>query len=602
MNTSSSAQQYVNQAMAFMQQGRFKAALELFLTLEQAGMQDPRLFRSMGAAYERLGSNDEACQYFERSLQMDKSQSDLYLSIARIHHRQKQFDHAEKWFKSARDEYPSSNSYLASGFFYVSRGTHYLDIAQRLFLDTENQFGDSERVQLGLAQVMADKGQWQAQNAMLNKSVARYPTSIALARALAWSNKQCGKYDQAIANYKVLINGGNTNEDDQKRLALTFLEQGDMTRAKFQLEQGLMCFPDSRALQRLMASIRYELGEDNFLESYNATSLAKRPLPLALDYVDQCIDAGNFGHANKALTQLERSNAHHPLLINRRAKLAYKCEDDEQCISLVSSLLCTNTDNQALIELRALAALSAGHYDVSRSDIKSLLSLAPHDQFYWALQSVQWRIDDDSRYQWLCSYDDLVKRVPLALSDKYKDSSEYLVELAHTLNALHHAQHHPLTQSLREGTQTPGDLLMRQEPNINVLALALRTTALNTLSTLSVTTEHPAYIRRLESVNFSASWSVKLKRKGFHASHVHPKGWYSSAFYVQVPPTNNKQGWLHLGAPGIRLNVDLPAEKWIKPEPGMLVLFPSYMWHGTAPFENSDTRLSVAFDLLPNNR
>jgi Putative 2OG-Fe(II) oxygenase len=30
-----------------------------------------------------------------------------------------------------------------------------------------------------------------------------------------------------------------------------------------------------------------------------------------------------------------------------------------------------------------------------------------------------------------------------------------------------------------------------------------------------------------------------------------------------------------------------------------LVLFPSYFWHGTVPFESSADRLTIAFDVVP---
>ncbi|MGH8111927.1 MAG: putative 2OG-Fe(II) oxygenase, partial [Rhodanobacteraceae bacterium] len=36
------------------------------------------------------------------------------------------------------------------------------------------------------------------------------------------------------------------------------------------------------------------------------------------------------------------------------------------------------------------------------------------------------------------------------------------------------------------------------------------------------------------------------------------------------------------------------------PQTGMLVLFPSYFWHGTVPFSDDDTRLTVAFDAVPD--
>jgi hypothetical protein len=31
----------------------------------------------------------------------------------------------------------------------------------------------------------------------------------------------------------------------------------------------------------------------------------------------------------------------------------------------------------------------------------------------------------------------------------------------------------------------------------------------------------------------------------------------------------------------------------------MLVLFPSYLWHGTVPFSSNQARLTVAFDAVP---
>ena len=31
---------------------------------------------------------------------------------------------------------------------------------------------------------------------------------------------------------------------------------------------------------------------------------------------------------------------------------------------------------------------------------------------------------------------------------------------------------------------------------------------------------------------------------------------------------------------------------------GRLVLFPSYMWHGTVPFSSADPRLTCAFDIV----
>jgi hypothetical protein len=43
----------------------------------------------------------------------------------------------------------------------------------------------------------------------------------------------------------------------------------------------------------------------------------------------------------------------------------------------------------------------------------------------------------------------------------------------------------------------------------------------------------------------------------------------------------------------------MAAEHFVKPKPGRLVLFPSYMWHGTVPFTTDEARMTIAFDAVP---
>ena len=52
------------------------------------------------------------------------------------------------------------------------------------------------------------------------------------------------------------------------------------------------------------------------------------------------------------------------------------------------------------------------------------------------------------------------------------------------------------------------------------------------------------------------------------------------------------------GEPDDNLGLDLPPWRKIGPKPGQLVLFPSWMWHGTRAFRDG-ARLTVAFDVMP---
>jgi hypothetical protein len=60
-----------------------------------------------------------------------------------------------------------------------------------------------------------------------------------------------------------------------------------------------------------------------------------------------------------------------------------------------------------------------------------------------------------------------------------------------------------------------------------------------------------------------------------------------------------KEGWLKFGEPSTDLGLDGTVRRMVQPRPGRLILFPSYMWHGTVPFHSDETRTTVAFDVLP---
>jgi hypothetical protein len=69
----------------------------------------------------------------------------------------------------------------------------------------------------------------------------------------------------------------------------------------------------------------------------------------------------------------------------------------------------------------------------------------------------------------------------------------------------------------------------------------------------------------------------------------------------EVRAAQDQAGHIQFGVPLLDKDLTLPARRILKPEVGKLVLFPSYMWHGTIPFHSEQSRLTVAFDLLPGD-
>ena len=98
-----------------------------------------------------------------------------------------------------------------------------------------------------------------------------------------------------------------------------------------------------------------------------------------------------------------------------------------------------------------------------------------------------------------------------------------------------------------------------------------------------------------------------MEREGHQVPHIHPTGWVSGVYYPRLPvfeaaiKGSDFAGCLEFGA----LPPDIPFDgevhlKTVQPEEGMLVLFPSFFYHRTIPFEDEATLVSIAFDFRPD--
>jgi Tfp pilus assembly protein PilF len=101
------------------------------------------------------------------------------------------------------------------------------------------------------------------------------------------------------------------------------------------------------------------------------------------------------------------------------------------------------------------------------------------------------------------------------------------------------------------------------------------------------------------------SWSAVLDRQGSLDPHMHLDGYVSGVYYPKIPPgvgsgAAGTAGWFELGRPpdyyGCR---KVPEIRAIEPREGRMILFPSYFYHRTIPFEGPEPRISIAFDAMP---
>ncbi|MCJ2188158.1 2OG-Fe(II) oxygenase family protein [Novosphingobium beihaiensis] len=211
----------------------------------------------------------------------------------------------------------------------------------------------------------------------------------------------------------------------------------------------------------------------------------------------------------------------------------------------------------------------------------------------WPYAELAWRLGGDPKAEWLDGQTGLWSVVDL-------DPEEIGLEsLRALLRQLHEGSGRFLDQSVRNGTQTEGALLARIDPEIVQVREVLCREVGRFVSALPASDAGHPMLSQMRGARprFAGSWSVRLTGSGFHTAHHHPQGWISSALYISVPEgLRDGQGYLELGGAPAGLGIDIPPRATVAPAEARLVLFPSWMWHGTRPFHAGE-RMTIAFDV-----
>ena len=113
---------------------------------------------------------------------------------------------------------------------------------------------------------------------------------------------------------------------------------------------------------------------------------------------------------------------------------------------------------------------------------------------------------------------------------------------------------------------------------------------------------HPFLGRHPKQPYEIISWANLMPAQGVQAAHIHNLGWLSGVYYPKLPAALGEEddhaGWLGFGRPGYGIEATRqPDLRFLKPQEGLLVCFPSYLWHWTEAFQGGEERVSVAFDI-----
>ena len=454
-----------------------------------------------------------------------------------------------------------------------------------------------------LSEVNANLQRWDEAVAAIENALRFAPGSRRLRLARALLLEQRGDDHVALAELESLAREAVDSPQLLVHLAAQLTTAGRVHEAEGLLSRGLVFWPADAALHAQLARLRWQQGAglDAMRELERAIEKQPGELHLRLVAADLLRNANAAGRALDLLAGGLELAPDSPIFRTSIGALLEGMDRLDEALVHLREAYTRAPGSVAVRRNLAVGLLRTGAAAEARALLEGLLAQFPDDQWLIAQRATALRVLGDAEYTRLYDYARLVKAFTLKPPPQFDDIGAFNAAFARELGTMHRAVQHPLDQSLRGGSQTERHLPRDNEMVATFFAM-LEAPIREYMGTLRPDdASHPLDRRRRADYRISGSWSVQLRAGGYHIDHVHPRGWLSSAYYVSLPDVSDadsRAGWIKFGEPGTRVAGCGP-EHFVKPAEGMLVLFPSYMWHGTVPFAAGGPRLTAAFDVVP---
>ena len=599
------SQQALQQAAALFGAGRLRDAEEICRRLIKAEPRAVDAINLLSLICKKSGDLEQSERLMHKCLDLDSRRADIRANLGNLLVAAGRLDEAEDAYRSALktdQKYRPARLGLARLLNQMDMPEEAGTAAKFLIGQDEsdaeawNVLGTALR-SLGLSED-AERAFLQALTINSNYAVARHNLGALLA-SLSRSEEALTELDRAAA-------AGVQGPEIEHNRASALMALGRFDEAESMLVATLQDSPTATPLQFLLARIRYMRGNKDFAAEFaRALSAFPDDADLRLGYSQVMRGAGLEDESLSIMAEGLRRNSRDARLLAEMSAAQHDAGQFTEALRFAQKAIATKHADPELDDLVIQALLSLGQASDAIPLIEEARRREPFNQWYIALEATAARLLGDPRYDFLYDYDRLVQRYQLPTPEGWSSIEDFHKDLIPVLKERHQFSAPPLDQSLRAGTQTPRGLLGDPSPVIQKFLQALQGPIGEYREMMGHNPQHPLSARNEGETKLIGCWSVRLHREGYHVNHVHSEGWISSAYYVEVPPevtdTKAQSGWIKFGEPKFPVPGAEPG-KIVQPAAGTLVLFPSYLWHGTTPIHSDQPRMTIAFDVVPDEK
>ncbi len=578
------------------------------LLLELAALSNPDALQLLGVLRGLQGRETEAEDFYRKSLMLRPQQPQVHHNLANLLRSQGRLDESIAALREAIELKPNyAEAHLSLALTQSAKGDHVAaEKCCRAALRLQPNYVLAKQC---LAVELNELDRPAEAERILRGALAlgvREPAqAAALEHNLGVALNMQRQHREALAFFEAA-------QQKVPGLPLADYNRGVALQHVGRLEEAVACYrraimrqPLNMLAHRDLNQLLYRLGDDTvFLDSYDEVAA------LYPEVGEIYFDKGNFLYLQErfepAREAFERA-AH--LLPDQAAPhdalglIFANLKDYDAAVREHEIAVGKESRNAQAWRNYAETLLRAGVPENARRAAERSLEIEPDNQIAIAIWGLALRRLSDTREEQLNDYERLVRVYEIAPPAGYRDIQSFNTDLDAWLNRLHRDRRECVDQTLRRGTQTLGNIFGAGHQPVELLRAQIDTAVSDYVSRMKQESDHPLFRRRHAEFTYAASWSSRLRDCGFHTNHVHPKGWISSAYYVALPDAveheGTNEGWIKFGEPNLDCGLKDPVRQTVKPASGLLVLFPSYMWHGTLPFQSLQNRTTIAFDVVP---
>ncbi len=528
---------YLSQITALLQAGQAGEARQICQTLLANHPEDPRALNLGAVACFQTGDAGTAVTLLETAIEHQPDFVDAYNNLGNVLKAQGDLFRAETAYKQAID--------LAPMYF----DAHF---NLGIVLEAMGRPGEARDTYKNALDIQPNF----------------LPAFLNTGNAL----KSLGKFDEALDYYRWVLEVEPRNVDALNNVGAVYYE---LTR----FDEAESTYGEALAIDADHADTLYNLGVllhemERYEEAVDAYQRAAGARPhYAECYVNLGYALHKLGRLNEAREAYEHAmelDPGNPQVHANLGDLSLAQGDARAALKICDDFLSKHGDDATMLAFKTIALRAAG-------DADACTELTDVDRF--------------------------LRAAPLAVPGSFPGLESLNGALADHICAHPSLVDAPASHATRGGKHS-GELLIEPKGPMAPWEATLRVAVERYRAELPDDSAHP-FVKSMPARYRLTAWSVVLEDQGHQIPHIHPSAWLSGVYYVALPPGMEANGdatagWIEFGQPPAHYHGSgQPELTLVEPRVGLLVLFPSYFYHRTIPFDGAGRRISIAFDVLP---